>query len=215
MNRSRIAIAGLLASLVVATAAPTLRADVPAAAPHIGVVNLREVYTQMEETKDTQTRLQGMQGELQTTQQAHQARLKDMQEKIGQYKPNTPQHEEAMNDFDEKSLEFAGDEKHKQVKMVREQNRQLKSAFDEIKAAVKDIATKKGLDIVLVNSGTDLPEGTGDIANTETEANLIFNRSVMYASDKADITQDVITALNAAYKAHGSGAPAPAPAPAK
>ena len=110
-----------------------------------------------------------------------------------------------MADFDEKSLQFSLDEKKMQVKMVREQGRQLKEAFDEITSTVASLAKQRGIDLVLVNSNTDLPTNAGDIANPETLGNLVFNRSILYASDKVDITADVVAALDAAYKSKASG----------
>jgi Skp family chaperone for outer membrane proteins len=208
MNHSRVAILGLLTSmLAMASVSTTVRADTSPAAPSkVGVVNLKLAYTSMQETKATQDRLKGLNDELQTMQTAHQDTLKALQAKMANsVKSDSDAHIKMMEDFDTQSLQFASDEKKMQIRMVREQNRQLKAAFDEIQAAVKDLAAKKGLDLVLVNSNTDLPENSGDIANSETLAGLIFNRSILYVSDKVDITADVVAELDAAYKAHGSG----------
>ncbi len=203
MNQPRFAVLGLLAGLAaVAAFNPTANAQAAAASSHVGVVNLRLVYTSIQETIDSQHQLQGMQEQLDQKQKLDQLTLKDLQDKMSQVaKPGTDAHQKAMEDFDAKSLEFQLNEQSMKVKMVRSQGKQLVTAFHEIQAAVADLAKKKGLDLVLVNSGTDVPDNAQDIANPETLGNLIFQRNVMYASDKVDISSDVIAALNAAYKA--------------
>jgi hypothetical protein len=67
------------------------------------------------------------------------------------------------------------------------------------------------MDVVLINGGNDVPDNASDIANPETLGNLIFQRNVMYAADKADLTAEVITKLDADYKA-GAAKPAAPPA---
>ena len=59
-------------------------------------------------------------------------------------KPDTDAYKQMMDDFDTRSLQYASDEKKMQIRMVREQNHQLKSAFDEIQAAVKDLCRQEG-----------------------------------------------------------------------
>lgn len=208
MNHSRVAILGLVATIFAAASfTNTAQADTSPAAPSkVAVVNLKLVYTSMQETKATQDRLKGLNDELQTMQTSHKDELNAIQAKMGNsVKADSTAHDDMMADFDKKSLQFAMDEKAMQVRMVREQNHQLKQAFDEISAAVSDIAKKKGLDLVLVNSSTDLPPNGGDIANSETLANLIFNRSILYVSDKVDISPDVIASLDASFKTHPAG----------
>jgi Skp family chaperone for outer membrane proteins len=208
MNHSRVAILGLLASvLAVASFTATTRADSgPAVPSKVAVVNLKLAYTSMQETKATQDRLKGFNDELQTMQTSHKDTLNALQAKMANsLKADSDAQTAAMDEFDAKSLEFATSEKQMQIRMVREQNRQLTVAFDEIQAAVAEIAKKKGLDLVLVNSNTDLPPNAKDIANSETLAGLIFNRSLLYVSDKVDITSDVIAAVDASYKARPAG----------
>jgi Skp family chaperone for outer membrane proteins len=213
MNQPRVALFGLLAGLVAATAftSSTYAQKGPPGAPaatdsgpagHIGIVDLRLVYTTIQETADSQHSLRGMQDALDLKQKQDAQDLKDMQDKITKdYKPGTDAHEKAMEDFDAKSLALQQDEQSQKIKMVRAQGKQLVSAYNEIKDKVAAMAKAKGLDLVLVKTGQDAPPNAMDIANPETLGNLIFGRNVLYSGDKVDLTQDLITALDADYKA--------------
>ena len=216
MNQPRVAFFGLLAGLLAASFNMTSRtqaAPPPMAAPaamagpvsRIGIVDLRLVYTSLQETADSQRALRGMQDSLDLKQKQDKEDLQAKQEKITKdYKPGTDAHEKAMEDFDALSLSLQQEEQSMKIKMVRAQGKQLVSAYNEIKDAVADMAKKKGLELVLVKSGQDAPPNAADIANPETLGNLIFGRNVLYAADNVDLSQELITALDAANKAAGA-----------
>jgi Skp family chaperone for outer membrane proteins len=200
MNQPRLALIGLLAALVAASGF-TSSANAQAG-PRIAVINLRQVYTTMQETVDSQHQLRGMQDALDLKTKRDQDDLKDAQAQIeAKYKPGTPEHEQAMADFDAKSLNFQQDEQSQKVKMVRSQAKQMFSAYNEISKAVADYAKAHGIDVVLVTVGQDLPGNAMDIANPETLGNLIFGRNVIYVGDKIDISADITAKLDYDYKA--------------
>jgi Skp family chaperone for outer membrane proteins len=158
MNQPRIAFLGLFAGLVAATslsfvntanAAPAAPAAAPAAATpasRIGIVDLRLVYTTLQETQDSQHSLRGMQDALDLKQKQDKEDLEAMQQKITKdYKPGTDAHEKAMDDFDTKSLALQEEEQASKIKMVRAQGKQLVAAYNEIRDAVAEMAKKKGL----------------------------------------------------------------------
>ena len=203
MKNTRLAIIGLAAALFAATSFSSNLQAQTAPPSHIAMVNLAKVYGTMQETVEWQKRIAGMQGELKTTQESHQAQLKEIQDKITNgLKDGTDAHNQAVADLDAKSLQFALDEQTAKVKLAREANRQLKTTFDEIQATVADIAKKQGLDLVLVASNPELPSNIGDSMDFEHLAQALFNRNVLYVSDKSDITAQVLTQLDAAHAAH-------------
>jgi len=215
MNQPRIVFLGLFAGLVAAASfgldTPSQAAPPPTPAPaagsasHIGIVDLRLVYTTIQETADSNRGLRGMQDALDLKIKQDKEDLQALQDKITKdYKPGTDAHEKAMEDFDTKSLQFQQEEQASKIKMVRTQGKQLVQAYNEIKDAVAEMAKKKGLELVLVKTGQDAPPNAADIANPETLGNLIFGRNVLYTADNIDLSQDVITALDAAYKAGGA-----------
>jgi Skp family chaperone for outer membrane proteins len=179
---------------------PAVRADGPPPT-HIAVVNLREAYSKLAETKDVQAHLSKMQDDFNAMQTSHKAQLDDFTHQVSNLKPGSPQHGEMMDKMDDMQLDFKRQEALQQVKMQRIANHHIIDAYREIQAAVADIAKKRGFDLVIVNNDTELPDNAGDISNQETVVNLVFGRNVLYASDKISITADVVTAVDAARAA--------------
>jgi len=204
MKHTRLAIFGLVASLVATTAFSSNALAQTPAPTHLAVVNLLNVYQKLQETADWQRRLTGLQQALQTQQKADQDTLQAKQAAIAnlQVKPDSDQYKAAIADLDDKSLQIQLDEQTMKVKMAREANRQLKKTFDEMEAAIADIAKKNGYDLVLVASNPELPTNYADQTDLDHLAQAIFSRNVAYVSDKIDISADVIANLDAAYKAH-------------
>ncbi|MFH1109740.1 MAG: OmpH family outer membrane protein [Planctomycetota bacterium] len=101
----------------------------------------------------------------------------------------------------------------------------LRSIYDDIQTAVREIAQGKGVDIVL--AADQLPAETPDSANQVRQHILL--QKVLFWNPSVDLTDEVITRLNARYKASApaSGAitiesaqikpkePAPSPPPKK
>jgi Skp family chaperone for outer membrane proteins len=202
MIQRRNAMFGLVLGLAAMMAVtPVTHAQGAPSGTKVAVVNLREAYSKLAGTKELQSHLGKMQSDLEAMQNSHKAQIEDFQHQINNVKVNSQQHSDMMDKLDDMQLDFKRQETLQQVKMVRAQNHQIVAAYKAIQGTVADLAKKRGFDLVLVNTDTDVPDNAGDIANQETVANLIFGRNVLFASDKINITADVITAVDA-----GSGA---------
>lgn len=80
----------------------------------------------------------------------------------------------------------------------------LRSIFDDIHAAVREVAQEKGVEIVLASD--QLPAETPD-SPTQVRQHILLQK-VLFWTPSLDLTEDVITKLNARYKA---AAPAAGP----
>jgi len=79
----------------------------------------------------------------------------------------------------------------------RDRLRLTKEMYDEIMAVVGKIAAQRGINIVLYHKA--------DMEKAETRAQLLQQmelRKVIYSSKAADITEDVLAAVNDAYRAN-------------
>ena len=73
----------------------------------------------------------------------------------------------------------------------------LRSIFGDIQSAVREVAQEKGVDVVL--AADQLPADTPD-QPTQVRQHILLQK-VLFWNPSVDLTEDVITKLNARYKA--------------
>jgi len=91
---------------------------------------------------------------------------------------------------------------------------QTRRLFEKIEQAVSEVARQRGYDLVLTDRRPELPEDM-DRLSMEQLLSAIQARTVLYAGEKADISNDVLALLDARYRAGAKVQPAPAPVPAQ
>jgi uncharacterized membrane protein (UPF0127 family)/Skp family chaperone for outer membrane proteins len=186
-------------------------ADAPAAPARVATIKLKLVLENMQETIDAQQQIADLQKQLDAMTRTNQADLKILQDKaVDPATRGTAARDAAVDELDRKSFSLRQEELAAKLKIQRLSSRQLVNGFREINAAVKDLATQRGYDVVVIDNSEVLPPNSEDLANQQTVSNLIFDRRVLRASDQVDISIDVITELNKGYKAPAGITPRPA-----
>ena len=211
-----------LALSVAGGAAALLAAPAPAAAQaaatggvRIAVVNPAKVFTVMDEKKA-----------LQATNDEEQKRIEAAgREKVNaiqaikkardeQFRPGSPQYEDATNDLLAKTAEYKVWAETERLKAEFNQKRQTKVLFDKIQQAIQEVAQRDGIDLVVADSSERLPD---DLEKIDVNAlrQMILSKQVLFVSQKQglDITDAVVLQLNAKYKQGGGRAAAPAGQP--
>lgn len=153
---------------------------------HVGFIDLKLVYDNMQSTIDAKKEQASQQAELDQLISFHH---------VDEHEKNPP------IDLHEQEL---------RVKIVRTQVRQLAQANEQIHAVVADLAKAKGMELVLLGSSPELPDSAAYNFNSQALAGLIFNRSILYAADDLDLSAEAIAMLNRNYK---SATPSAAPLP--
>jgi len=206
-------VASLLAGLVLAA----LPADAQETGSNkIAVVNPARVFAEMQETKDLRAKLEQQRATIEAELKARQAKVKDLQAARDLLKNDSPQYQEADKAFMKEAIEFDTWSKITQAQLQGEQKQQMKTLFDKIVSATQEVATAQAIDLVLADQRPDLPENLGQISVDQLRT-ILNQRNVLHASEKVDLTDEVIAKVDEKYRAGGgaaSGASAPAPAPA-
>ena len=86
-----------------------------------------------------------------------------------------------------------------QAEVQQDQKRQLLSIFNRITNAVSEVATAKGIDLVITDQRPEIPENL-DAVNVDQLRALINSRNVLFYKPQIDISADVVAALNAKYE---------------
>ncbi len=180
-------------------AAMLLPAAVASAQAKLGVVNTARIFNEMQETKALQTKLQSDRDGLADTERQKRGQLQALKESRDQLKPDSPQYQQRNEELVKASVEFEVWGRMMQLNVQRQQKQQIARLFDKIQTAVTEVAKNKGLDLVVAEQATEMPADMDQINVDQLKA-LINQRNILYAAEGLDISNEVITRLDATYK---------------
>jgi Skp family chaperone for outer membrane proteins len=187
-----------------------------------GVANLRiavaspsRIFVAMRETVELKKSMTAEGVRLKAEEDERRAKVLNLQGRRNELKADTPQWDEANEALLAAATELDTWGKITKAKAERNQKRRMKHLFEQIEAAVTEVAEREGYDLIVADQRAEIPNL--DEINFNQLQGLINSRTVLYASAKADISDQVIALLDAKYKGAagapaggGSGAAAPA-----
>ncbi len=219
-----------LAAVIVALAltAPAVRAQQQQQQQprqiRIAVVNPSRIFREMQERKDLQEKMNADLQRLKETEGQKKSEIEKLDGQRKLLKPDHPQFEEIGRQVMQKAIEYETWGKFAKLEAERSQKKQMRLLFDRIKVAVGEVAKQQGIDVVLSDQQPELPK-TLDQVSAEQLAAVLTSQHVLFASEAADLSNEVIATLDARYKANGNGnvggggagggGTTPAPAPAR
>jgi Skp family chaperone for outer membrane proteins len=201
--------------------APLCKAEQRPVADHqlaIAVVRTEKIVRQMQELKKYQDDLRVRVRDLQQQQQQRELELQDLQKhRDVNDKQGSQQWIDDTNAFDDKASKLEAWGNLSKTQLERWKVQRIKDMFDHLAAATAQVAEQQHLDLVIADQspsiGPDLDQVTA-----EKLQGLLAMRAVLFATKKVDITEDVLTVVEANYArgAAASGTPQlNVPAPAK
>ena len=176
------------------------QSDTPKGSAKVAVCNVFTVFQNYQKAKDSLDRLEQRKKVI----EAEVAnRLKKAQEisdslKSGLIKKGSKTYEEQLSQMLRIQLEAQAWEKLQTQLAMREHARLTDEMDKDISAVVSRVAAEKGIEVVLT------PDATADTAEADI-LQKINRRTILYWSDRVDITDVVLDRLNNAYKARDNG----------
>jgi Skp family chaperone for outer membrane proteins len=125
-------------------------------------------------------------------------------ERDGQFKPGTQQYNDFNRKLTEETVKYEVWAKTEMAMMESGYKQAMKQLFDKVQNAIADVAKKDGYDIVVTDTSERLPDNL-DQVDVRTMKLMMLQKSVLYASEKSDITEMVIIVLDNKYKATAAG----------
>ncbi|HRK31054.1 MAG TPA: OmpH family outer membrane protein [Tepidisphaeraceae bacterium] len=170
-------------------------------APRIAIANTARILNELQETKDLNQKINNDLKLLDTERVTRQQKVTDLQAKRDQLRPEAPQYNDVNKEWLQARIEFEIWAQLQQANLQREQKIQMRTLFGKIEQTIAEVATKKAIDVVLAEQKVDFPDNLDAIQVDQLKA-IIGQRNVLFANAATvDITNDVITAMDAAYKA--------------
>lgn len=189
--------------LALALALPA-RAQSPAPAQDtpakVAVANTARIFNEMQETRDLKQKLESERKRLEGEERERKDKIQSLRDARNLIKPDAPQYQQKNHELLEEAIRFDVWGKMVQADVQRNQRVQMKALFDKIQAAINEVATQKGFDLVLSDQRPEIPDDPEQLTLDQLRT-LINARTVLYAGPKVDITNDVLAALNAKYTA--------------
>lgn len=194
MNCRRIVFSFLLAAMAMPVGV--------ASAQKIAIANTAEILNELKETRDLNQKIQNDLRSLEAERQTREQKVKDLQAVRDTLKPDAPQFNEKNKDFLQARIEYEIWIQLQRANLEREQKVQMRQLFNKIEQTIAEVATSKGIDLVLAEQRTDIPDNLDNINVDQLKA-VIGQRNVLFHSVQVDLTNDIITAMDAKYSTGG------------
>jgi Skp family chaperone for outer membrane proteins len=167
-------------------------------APRIATVNPAKVFSEMQETKDLKQKMEADRKTITDEGQRRGQEVEDAKKKRALFNEGTDDFNKANKEYLEKVIAAQAWQELIKQDLARQQKSQMKTLFEKIEAATKDVATARKIDLVLVDQKSDWPDL--DSINVDQLRGLINQRTVLFNNGRFDITNEVLAAVDAKYK---------------
>ncbi|MCY2951019.1 MAG: OmpH family outer membrane protein [Planctomycetota bacterium] len=176
----------------------------------IGICNAAKVLKAMDEWKAFDDKMRNEGDKIKLEQVRRKAEVDELIKQRQELRPDSAAYKEKSKTVLEKSLEYDVWLQLMNLERARTQKEQLRTLFDKIIDATKEVAETRKLDLVIAEVRPELPEQLDQIT-PDNVLGALLQRNVLYSNDKVDVTQAVILAVNKKY----AGGPATRPASPK
>lgn len=171
----------------------------------IGVVDAGKVYDSMTELKDLAAAVRQKRAELTDEGSKRVAELQGLDGQMRQLKDDSPQWNEVRRQLEEKNAAMKVQQELWRSQLQRMERDALKTAHKRVVKAAGEVAGVEQLDLVIADADPDLSTtNTEQYVGVEFKQ-LLLSRAVFYSGPKADLTQKVLTRVEADYGAGKQG----------
>lgn len=175
----------------------------------IAMVNPSRIFADMQETKDLKDKLEAERQRLVATEKEKRDEIQSLQQSRDQFKPDHPQFDEINKKLRKAAIDFKSWGELTKLDAELNQKRQMRTLFEKIQRAVGEVAQRDGLDLVIADNQPEIPENMDQITFDQLRQ-IINQRNLMFASKKADISEQVLAVLDAQYRGAAPNRPAAA-----
>jgi len=208
----------VLLAAALAVGLPLVLTGVVRAELKLGVVDIVEVTNSYDRTKDASADLQVEQANLKAAAEPKAKALEDMRIKRDGFNKGTEEYKKLDDQLLKTEVELRNWLGLEQVKIERRHRDVLLDMYNEIVKVATRMAKEKGLDMVFTKAFLSPPQIDVNAAQgLDDLKKRIMEQRVLYPATVAELTQDVLKALNAEYKSSkksaGETKPETKPAP--
>ena len=164
----------------------------------VAVVDINAVLRSLDETGQREAELRQAIEDINTTLAEKQKVIEEGEADLSVLQPGTPAYNQKRQDMLRLVLDYRVEQEVSKQLIDEKRAEMHRDMFNEIVDAASRLAEREGYDLVLSDdSGVDVPQAG---LNESQMQKLIVSRRVIYASDSADITDEVVRMMNLEFK---------------
>jgi Skp family chaperone for outer membrane proteins len=170
-------------------------------ATKVGVVDLVKIFNEYEQTRVLNDKMKELQLELQRQRDAKEEQIQQERTTLDALDPSMPAHNKKRKELRDMVFNLRVWEMTEQDNLSENHRFWVKRTYESIISEISSVAAKQGYDIIITEDDVDL-----EVQDTKVLIQQLINRKVVYADDAVDITPEVLTNLNDAFKKAGGAA---------
>jgi Skp family chaperone for outer membrane proteins len=176
----------------------------------VAIANTKHIIGEMAEFKAFNIQMQDEEGKFKAAQEYKVKEINDLKSRRDSLLPEHPQWADLNAQSDAKTAEYRVWVETQKVLNESAQKTKMIALFKKVETAVAEIAKEEGIDLVMADNRDPLPADLDEM-DIRTVRGMILQRDVLYATDRIDITEKVVTRLDAKFRAIAPVAPAAPP----
>jgi Skp family chaperone for outer membrane proteins len=165
----------------------------------VATANMQKIFNELQETKDLNAKWANEGNNFKAQDTEKKQKIRDLEAARDALKPDSQAYEQKNQDWLNAIIEYQAWAQGTNINRSRMQNLQTVQLFNKIQAAVAEVATQRGIDLVLSEQRPEVPENAQNMKVEEVRA-LIGARNILYMNSAIDVTAEVIANLDAKYK---------------
>jgi Skp family chaperone for outer membrane proteins len=178
----------------------------------IAVVRVPEVVQNMAEGKKIMEAGQAREAAARQEGAKLEQDIQATQGQMGQLKAGSTQWNDLRDQLDKKKANYEVWAKITELTLGRSAKEDLKKLFDHVSDATQQVATEQHINLVIADAAPQITGPNLDQITVQQFQSALAQRIVLFADKTVDITQDVLTRVDAIYAKQNQAGPAtPAP----
>jgi Skp family chaperone for outer membrane proteins len=204
MRSARWLLVGLVALVVLAGVPASARAEFKA-----GIVDTVQVVNEYNRTKDANDDLKSEMDTLRAVAEPKFNKVKELQIRRDGFNRTSDEWKKANEDLVKAQVDYQAWFLPEQAKIEWKHRDVLLDMYRQIGIEAAKIAKTKGLDIIFTKAFLAPPQiDVNEAQGLDDLKQRIINQRILYPTNIADLTKEVLDALNAEYKPKKAAAPA-------
>jgi Skp family chaperone for outer membrane proteins len=163
------------------------------------VVRVGYIYHNMQESAQSFQNLKTRFTEMQQEQARKGQEIDGLVNQLQQLKPGSPQWVTLRDSIDDKKLALESWGKKMQLELDRQKKKELMNQYQHVNEAVDAVAKQLNLDLIISDSTPEITGPDLDGIPYQQLEQLLAARAVLFAGKKTDVTQEVLTLVDANF----------------